>query len=290
MPEGDTVWLVSRRLDEALTGEVVARSDFRVPQLATADLVGRRVLGTRPYGKHILTRLEGDLTLHSHLRMDGSWHLYRPGARWTGGPEHMVRLVLSTGSWDAVGYRLHDLELVATEHEDRLVGHLGPDLLDPAGFDAEEALHRLGEQPDREVGQALLDQRNLAGIGNLYKAESLFLRRVSPWTRVGEVDDLDAVVETARRLLDRNKAVPSQSTTGDVGRDRQHYVFERGGQPCRRCGGRVESAMQGAAPYDRITYWCPTCQPGPHPEPMPQGRPRRGSGAYDRRVRRSGRG
>jgi endonuclease-8 len=290
VPEGDTVWLVSRRLDEALSGEVLTRSDFRVPSLATADLVGRRVLETLPRGKHILTRLEDGLTLHSHLRMDGSWHLYRPGVRWTGGPEHMVRLVLSTPERDAVGYRLHDLALVATDAEDQLVGHLGPDLLDPHGFDADGALRRLREQPEREVGQALLDQRNLAGIGNLYKAESLFVRRVSPWTPVGEVDDLAALLETARRLLDRNKEHPAQSTTGETGRDRQHYVFERGGRPCRRCGGRVESAMQGVAPYDRITYWCPTCQPGPHPEPMPAGRPRSGSGAYDRRVRRSGRG
>ncbi|MFN8169482.1 MAG: DNA-formamidopyrimidine glycosylase family protein [Candidatus Nanopelagicales bacterium] len=290
MPEGDTVWLVSRRLDEALSGEVLTRSDFRVPQLANADLVGRRVLTTSPRGKHILTRVEGGLTLHSHLRMDGSWHLYRPDVRWTGGPEHMVRLVLSTAGWDAVGYRLHDLALVASDDEDRVVGHLGPDLLDPDGFDAEEALHRLGAQPDREVGQALLDQRNLAGIGNLYKAESLFVGRVSPWMPVAQVPDLAGVVETARRLLDRNKDHWSQSTTGEVGRDRQHYVFERAGRPCRRCGGRVESAMQGEAPYDRITYWCPVCQPGPHPEPMRQGRPRGGSGAYDRRVRRSGRG
>ncbi|MGD9957212.1 MAG: Fpg/Nei family DNA glycosylase [Candidatus Nanopelagicales bacterium] len=288
MPEGDTVWLVAKRLDDALSGEVLTRADFRVPQLATADIAGRRVLATRPRGKHILTRVDGGLTLHSHLRMDGSWHLHRPGARWTGGPDHQIRLVLSTEGWNAVGYRLHDLAIVETEREDELVGHLGPDLLDPAGFDAPEALRRLASAPDREIGQALLDQRNLAGIGNLYKAESLFITRVSPWCPVGEVPGLPALVETARRLLDRNKDGWSQSTTGDPGRDRQHYVFERAGKPCRRCGGPVASAMQGESPYDRITYWCPACQPGAHPEPMRTGRPRGGSGAYDRRVRRSG--
>lgn len=286
MPEGDTVWLVCRRLDDALSGEVLTRTDFRVPQLATADLVGRRVLATVPHGKHLLTRVEGGLTLHTHLRMDGSWHLYRPGVRWGGGPDHQIRLILSTDAWDAIGYRLHDIALVETSDEATLVGHLGPDVLDPDGFDTDEAVRRIREQPDREIGQALLDQRNLAGIGNLYKAETLFVERLSPWTAVSDVPDLDAVVGTAARLIGRNKGHASQSTTGDTGRDRQHHVFERGGKPCRRCGEPVATAMQGDPPYDRITYWCLRCQPGPHPEPLPQKRPRSGSGAYDRRVRR----
>lgn len=288
MPEGDTVWLVCARLDDALSGDVLTRTDFRVPQLAAADLVGRRVVVTVPRGKHILTRLEGGVTLHTHLRMDGSWHLYRPGTRWGGGPDHQIRLILSTSAWDAIGYRLHDVALLETEREDDVVGHLGPDVLAEAGFDADEALRRIREQPDREIGQALLDQRNLAGIGNLYKAETLFVERLSPWTSVADVPDLEAVVRTASRLIRRNKGHASQSTTGETGRDRQHYVFERGGKPCRRCGVPVATAMQGEAPYDRITYWCLRCQPGPHPEPLPQRRPRSGSGAYDRRVRRSG--
>lgn len=286
MPEGDTVWLVCQRLDDALSGDVLTRSDFRVPQLATTDLVGRRVLQTVPRGKHLLTRIDGGLTLHTHLRMDGSWHLYRPGVRWGGGPDHQIRLILSTAAWDAIGYRLHDVELLETEREDDVVGHLGPDVLDPAGFDADEAVRRIREQPDREIGQALLDQRNLAGVGNLYKAETLFVEKLSPWTTVSDVPDLDAVVRTAARLIGRNKGHASQSTTGDTGRDRQHYVFERSGKPCRRCGAPVATAMQGDPPYDRITYWCLTCQPGPHAEPLPQKRPRSGSGAYDRRVRR----
>lgn len=288
MPEGDTVWLACKRLDAALSGDVLTRSDFRVPQLATADLVGRRMLSTTPRGKHILMRVEGGLTLHSHLRMDGSWHLHRPGVRWTGGPEHQIRVILCTEGWDAVGYRLHDLALVETDREDELVGHLGPDVLDPSGFDADEAVRRITEYPDRAIGEALLDQRNLAGVGNLYKAETLFIERLSPWLLVDDVPDLPSVVATAARLIDRNKDHWSQSTTGDPGRERQHYVFERGGKPCRRCGSPIATAMQGTPPYDRITYWCLQCQPGPHPEPLPQKRPRAGSGAYDRRVRRSG--
>jgi endonuclease-8 len=264
MPEGDTVWLVARRLDEALSGHALTRADLRVPSLATTDLEGRGVLTTVARGKHLLTRIDGGVTLHTHLRMDGMWHLYRPGVRWHGGPEHQIRVLLSTDHWDAVGYRLPVVELVETAHEDAAVGHLGPDLLDP-DFDLDEALRRLGTDPVREIGQALLDQRNLAGIGNLYKAEALFLAGISPWTPVGAVDDLSGLVGTARRLLELNKGRAAQITTGDDRTGYDHWVFERTRRRCRRCGSAVRAAMQGQAPYDRITYWCPTCQPGPAP-------------------------
>ena len=273
MPEGDTVWLVAHNLDVALASDVLTRTDFRVPSLATTDLSGRAVVEVVPRGKHLLMRIEGGLTLHSHLRMDGAWHLHRPGARWTGGPEHEIRVVLSTSAWDAIGYRLPVLELVETAHEDEVVGHLGPDLLDP-GFDAAEAVRRLLARPDREIGQALLDQTDLAGLGNIYKAESLFLERVSPWTRVGDVGDLPRLVERARRLLDTNKAHASQATTGDPRPGRQHSVYGRGGRSCLRCGGRVATATQGDPPYDRVTYWCPACQPGPAPAVVASHRPR----------------
>ena len=272
MPEGDTVWLVAHNLDLALASDVLTRTDFRVPSLATTDLAGRAVIEVVARGKHLLMRVEGGLSVHSHLRMDGAWHLHRPGARWTGGPDHEVRVVLSTSAWDAIGYRLPVLELVGTAHEDAVVGQLGPDLLDP-GFDAAEAVRRLLAWPDREIGQALLDQGDLAGIGNLYKAETLFLERTSPWTRVGDVEDLPRLVERARRLLDANKAHASQATTGDP--RAPHWVYGRGGRPCLRCGGRVAAASQGDPPYDRVTCWCPTCQPGPGPAdaPSPRSRP-----------------
>jgi len=170
--------------------------------------------------------------------------------------------VLSTPDWDAVGYRVHDLALVETAHEDEIVGHLGPDLLDPA-FDRDEALRRLRGDPSREIGVALLDQRCVAGIGNVYKAETLFARRVSPWARVSDIDDgtLTALVDTARRFLDANKARASQNTTGDTRRGHEHWVYGRAGRPCRRCGTAVAQQAQGEPPYDRVTAWCPTCQP-----------------------------
>ncbi|TDC04223.1 DNA glycosylase, partial [Streptomyces sp. 8K308] len=131
MPEGDTVWQAARRLDAALAGHPLTRSDLRVPRLATTDLTGRAVLDVTPRGKHLLTRVEGGLTLHSHLRMDGAWHVHTPGQRWRGGPAHQIRAILATADHTAVGYRLPVLDLVRTAEEPRLVGHLGPDLLGP---------------------------------------------------------------------------------------------------------------------------------------------------------------
>ncbi|HVE73783.1 MAG TPA: DNA-formamidopyrimidine glycosylase family protein [Mycobacteriales bacterium] len=264
MPEGDTVWLAARNLHRALAGQRLIHADLRVPQAATADLTGRTVHEVLSRGKHLLTRLEGGLTLHTHFRMDGSWHLYASGARWTGGPAWQVRAVLENAQWQAVGYRLPVVELLPTDEEDRVVGHLGPDLLaeDP---DLDEAVRRLLAVPDREIGMALLDQRNLAGLGNVYRLELLFLRGITPWTRVGDVDDLASLVATGRRLLWANRERWQQATTGSLRRGQQHYVFERTGAPCRRCGTRIASTEQGEAPYTRLTYWCPRCQRGPQP-------------------------
>ena len=268
MPEGDTVWLAARRLHDALAGSTLTRTDFRVPQLATVDLTGRSVLEVLSRGKHVLTRIGGtgeqEVTLHTHLRMDGAWHLYRPGDRWRGGPAWQVRVLLETPDWAAVGFRLPVVELLPRAREADAVGHLGPDLLGP-DWDPAEAVRRLAAAPGTEIGSALLDQRNLAGIGNLYKAEVCFLAGVSPWTPVGAVRDLAGVVERARTLLEANRAHPQQVTTGDLRRGRRHWVFERAGQPCLRCATRVERAAQGEPPYQRLTYWCPRCQPGPSP-------------------------
>ncbi|MDX6196862.1 MAG: endonuclease [Actinomycetota bacterium] len=264
VPEGDTVWLAGKRLHDALAGRVLTTSDFRVPHLATTDLTGRRVLEVIPRGKHLLTRIEGDLTLHTHFRMDGTWHLYRPGERWRGGPDFQVRVVLRNEDWTAVGYRLPVVELLDTAEESRVVGHLGPDVLGP-DWSNEGAVRRLLADPDREIGMALLDQRNVAGFGNLYRVEMLFLRGVSPWCRVAEVRELPALVELGRRLMLANRDHVQQITTGSRKRGETTWVFERTGRPCRRCGTPIRSAEQGEPPYQRLTYWCPRCQPGPTP-------------------------
>ena len=261
VPEGDTVVNTARALQEALAERTLTGSDFRVPALATTDLTGWTVRESASRGKHLLLRLaRGDrrFTLHSHLRMDGAWRTYRRGARWTGGPAHLIRVALHTAETTAVGYHLHELALVPTDREDTLVGHLGPDLLGP-DWDATEAVRRLAARPDLAIAEALLDQRNLAGIGNLYKCEVLYLRGISPWRAVSTVDDLPAVVDLAHRLLSANVGRWTQSTTGSLHKGQTTYVYGRRDQPCRRCGTPIRTAEQG----ERVTYWCPTCQPGP---------------------------
>ncbi len=268
MPEGDTVWNTARVLERGLVGRTLTGSDFRVPALATVDLTGCQVVESATRGKHLLLRLESPAgaptggkrqTLHSHLRMDGSWRVYAPGAPWRG-PAHQVRVVLRTAGAVAVGYHLHDVALVPTDAEDRLVGHLGPDLLGP-DWDADEAVRRLRTQPDRPIGEALMDQRNLAGIGNLYRSEVLFLRGISPWAPVSGVPGLAAVVRLAHRLLMAHRGRWTQVTTGSLRRGEETYVYGRAGAACRRCRTTIRRDVLG----DRITYWCPTCQPGPAP-------------------------
>jgi endonuclease VIII len=257
VPEGDTVWLTARRLHEALAGRVLTRSDVRVPRYATTNLAGRTVTEVVARGKHLLIRVEGGITVHTHLRMDGSWRVRPAGERIGGG--HRIRLVLANDIWQAVGYQLGIVEVLPTAREASVVGHLGPDLLGP-DWDEAEAARRLRATPGRAIGEALLDQRNLAGIGNLYKAEVLFLRGVDPWRPVGEVAALDALVTTAQRLMDANKERFSQVTTGVQRPGEQTWVYGRAGRACRRCGTPIRSAEQGAETAERITFWCPHCQ------------------------------
>jgi endonuclease-8 len=259
VPEGDTVWLAAKRMNTALAGATLRRGEFRIPQLATVDLAGATVREVVPRGKHLLIRFADDRTLRTHFRMDGSWHLYRPGTKWRGGPEYDIRAILATDAWECVGYRLHDIDLVPTAEEVRLVGHLGPDVLGP-DWDLDEALRRLRAYPDEQIGVALLDQRNLAGIGNIYKVESLFLCGVHPWARVADVPDLAALVTKARTLMLANREHPEQNTTGLPGRGQDHWVAGRRGRPCRRCGTPILLGDQGPATQERVTWWCPTCQ------------------------------
>jgi len=247
------VWYTARRLHEALAGRKLTRSDFRVPRLATADLTGDEVTETVSRGKHLLTRTRSGLTVHTHLRMEGSWRV-RPAAERIS-DSHRIRLVLANDGWQAVGYQLGVVELIRTSEEARVIGHLGPDLLGP-DWDCAEAVRRLSAEPDRPVGEALLDQHALAGIGNLYKAEVLFLRGINPWQRVGSVADLGGLAELARRLLDANKERIGQVTTGNWRRGEETWVYGRRGRPCRRCGTPIRTEGQ----QDRVTFWCPSCQ------------------------------
>ncbi|WP_372736387.1 DNA-formamidopyrimidine glycosylase family protein [Nocardioides sp.] len=265
MPEGDTVYRAARLLDEALSGRVLLTTDFRVPQHATVDLAGARVTRTLSRGKHLLTRLqrgEERWTLHTHLKMEGAWRVLEPGQRWPR-PAHQARVILSTEERVAVGFALGIVELVERDDESALVSHLGPDLLGPE-WDLDEALRRLGADPDRPIREALLDQRNLAGIGNMYAAEVCFVTGTHPQRPVGAVTDLARIVSRARQMLEVNKQRAVQSTTGNL-RDRdRHWVYRRDRAPCRRCGTAIEVAMDEGTPAGRTPrarYWCPDCQP-----------------------------
>jgi endonuclease-8 len=209
--------------------------------------------------------------------MEGSWHLYRDGTPWRR-PSHQARVVLRTADWTAVGFALGVVELLPRADEEQVVGHLGPDLLGP-DWNVDEAVRRVTSDAERAVGEAILDQRNLAGIGNMYKSELCFLLGVNPWSPVREVPDVAALLRQAKRVLEANKMRTAQATTGDTGRGKQLWVYRRDKQPCRRCGTVIRVDMQGPeglgpgaeqesrrAGQQRPTYWCPHCQPRPVPE------------------------
>lgn len=261
MPEGDTVHQAAARLHAALSGRTLTGSDFRVPQHATADLTGAEVLATVARGKHLLTRFRhrGEaVTLHTHLKMEGVWRVHRRGERWRR-PAHTARVVLTAGEVEAVGFSLGVVELLATEREPSVVGHLGPDLLGP-DWDEPEAVRRLLTAPERPLRVALLDQTNLAGVGNVYAAELCFVAGLHPETPVGEVPDLTRLVRRARQMLELNRELTQRVTTGD--RREPLWVYGRVGRPCRRCGTPVARGLSGDVPgEERVSYWCPSCQP-----------------------------
>lgn len=263
MPEGDTVWRTASRLHEALAGKSIIKSDLRWPEISTADLAGRATLKVVSRGKHIVHRIEGGLTLHSHLRMEGQWRVEATtglASRWKRSPQ--LRALVAASDWTALGLRLGMLDLVPTDREAELVGHLGPDVLGP-DWDPTRAARNLATVAV-PIGQALLDQRNLAGVGTMWCAEVLFLEKVHPWTPAATLgaDALELIVARAHRLLDTGRRHAVQSTTGSHRLGETHYVHARSGRPCRRCGATVRVAPIGHPPSTRTMFYCPGCQGG----------------------------
>jgi endonuclease-8 len=273
MPEGDTLHRVAAGLRPHLLGRPVTGARARVPGPQVSRVVGRTVTGVDALGKNLLIRFDDGLELRTHLRLHGSWHRYRPGEPWRRSPSRAV-LVLEVPGSVAVCFDAPVVELFEQRAE-RLhpsLGRLGPDLLDPA-FDADEALRRLRD-PGRAhltIAEALLDQRALAGIGNVYKNEVLWIERVSPFAAVAALDDgtLVRLITTARRLLVANTGPRTArtraeriTTDGDPrAAGEPLWVYRRTGRPCRRCRTPIRSARQGTD-LPRTTYWCPTCQAG----------------------------
>ena len=259
MAEGDTVIATAARLHEALAGRLLTRTDFRVPRFATADLSGQAVREVVSRGKHLLVRTDGAVSVHSHLGMDGAWRLYTPGERWRG-RSFEVRGVLETERLIAVGHRLRRLEVLRTSAEADVLDHLGPDVLGP-DWDPAEAARRLTASPERELGEALVDQSVMAGPGNVYRSEVCFLAGIDPRTHIGEVPDPTELVDLMKSLMERNRAGGRRVTTDDPRRGHELWVYGRRGRPCRRCGTSVLSFMQGSVGEERVAYVCPRCQP-----------------------------
>ncbi|MCW4458765.1 DNA-formamidopyrimidine glycosylase family protein [Microbacterium sp. MPKO10] len=258
MPEGDTVYRTAHNLNRVLAGHTIEGWSLRVPAYATSDLTGRTIDEVVSRGKHILLRAS-DMTLHSHLKMEGDWHIYARGARWKK-PAHAARAVIETQDHTVVGFDLGIVELMFRADEHRAVGHLGPDLLGP-DWSPREATERLDADSQRSVASALLDQRNLAGLGNEYVTEICFLRGIRPDTTIADAD-ASALVSLAHRLITANRDRVARTTTGDTRPGRQSWVYGRAGKPCRRCGTLIERGTHEAGVgHERITFICPRCQP-----------------------------
>lgn len=257
MPEGDSVYRAARRLNEVLAGAEVTRFELRVPQAATVDLRGMVVHDVVSRGKHLLHRI-GEYTLHSHLKMEGEWHVYRVGERWRNAA-FKARAVVGTAEWETVGFDLADIKVIPTNDEATLVGHLGPDPLSES-WDPVEAARRLAAD-SRAVHVAIQDQRNVAGFGNEYANEILFVRGIHPTTPANETDAA-ALVDLGARMIRANRDRSGRTFTGDSRPGQSTWVYRREGRPCRRCGALIRGGSLGADPTrERIVFWCPTCQP-----------------------------
>jgi endonuclease-8 len=275
MPEGDTIYRAARALHRALAGQTVTRFESVYPALTRIaedrPIVGRSVESVSARGKHLLIAFSGDLVLRTHMRMNGSWHLYRPAARWQR-PARDMRVLVATASVIAVGFNVPVAELLTARdlarHEE--LRALGPDLL-AATFDRDEVVRRMRARGRDAVADVLLNQRVVAGIGNMFKSEILFLAGIHPFTPVSVLDAaaLGRIVDIAREQLAANVMTRSQTlssitarrTTRSLDPNSTLWVYGRGGKPCRRCGATIQSKKTGMDA--RLTYWCPVCQPAP---------------------------
>lgn len=273
MPEGDTIFRAARTLNRALAGQQVIRFESVLPALTRIHedfpVTGRIVQSVTAAGKHLLMHFSGDLVLRTHMRMNGSWHIYRPGERWRR-PRRDMRLLVGTAQFEAVGFNVPVAEFlqgreIARQDDLRL---MGPDLLGET-FDEAEAIRRLRERGEIAIADALLNQRVVAGIGNVYKSEVLFLCRVSPFACVADLDDevLRSLLQTARTQLRANVIDPTAAivtyrgyrrTTRRADPGERLYVYGRARKPCRTCGTAIEVRAQGRDA--RLTYWCSRCQ------------------------------
>jgi len=262
MPEGDTIHRAARTLDLALAGQTVSAFESPLPQIASADLEGVSITKVEARGKNLLVLFGDGRVLHTHMRMSGSWHIYRPGERWQR-PRRQARIVLTTADFVAVCFDAPVVRLLraGAAARDAKLGALGPDVL-AEDFDRAEARRRIMALGGVEIGEGLLRQSAVAGIGNVYKSETLFLCGVDPFAPAGSLSerDVDHLLDTARRLMAANLRGSARTTRPSLSRRTRErtWVYGRRGRPCRRCGTEIRMRRQGADM--RSTYWCPSCQ------------------------------
>jgi endonuclease-8 len=272
MPEGDTIFRAARTLHRLLAGEAVIRFESAFPALTRVDqdhrITGRSIESVRSRGKHLLMTFSGGLILRTHMRMNGTWHVYPPGARWKLARRDM-RIIVTTNDVVAVAFNVPVAEFLTARElaRNRPLAALGPDLLE-SSFDRQEALRRIRARGEQSIGDVLLDQRAIAGIGNVFKSEVLFLAGVPPFAATGALDHaaLERLLDIAREQLRTNVLAPSQTLSAAIGRrttrslnpHEKLWVYGRNGRPCRRCGTSI--ASRSAGPDARLTFWCPTCQ------------------------------
>jgi len=276
MPEGDTIFRAARTLHRALAGKPVTAFESVLPALnrinEDAPIAGRTIEQVKAAGKHLLIHFSGNLILRTHMRMNGSWHIYRVGERWQR-PRRDMRIVLSTADFEAVGFTIPVAEFITATRlsKDPSLRRLGPDVLSEA-FDPAQVMENLRSRGCVEIAEALLDQRVLAGLGNVYKSEVLFMSSVHPFARVSDLshEQLSSIVETARRILKVNVSDGLEPMTTYRGLRRtthrrapteRLWVYGRARLPCRRCGTPIGVRKQGSDV--RLTYWCPNCQDVP---------------------------
>ena len=251
MPEGDTVWHTATILRDALAGKALTRCDIRVPKCATVDLTGQVVDEVISRGKHLFIRVS-DASIHSHLKMDGAWLV---GGQLRRVPAHKVRIILETSDIRVAGVDLGVLEILERQRDQDTVAHLGPDLLG-ADWEPRTAATNLVADPDRPLAETLLDQRVMAGIGNVYANELCFVTGHLPTAPVSAVQDPLRMVQRARDMLWLNRSRINRATTGDTRPGRDLWVYGRAGRACRRCGTTIESDAHG----ERVSFWCPVDQ------------------------------
>jgi endonuclease-8 len=275
VPEGDTIFLAAQTLHKFMAGRLVTRFESVYPALTRIaehrPVVGRTIASVSARGKHLLFMFSGDLVLRTHLRMNGTWHIYPAGARWHR-PARDMRVLVCTAEACAVGFNIQIAEFLSARDLERhpQLGSLGPDLLGEP-FDRAEAIRRIRERRRDPIAEVLLDQRVVAGIGNVFKSEILFLSALSPFAPVASLTDaeIERVVDVSREQLAANVMSRSQTlsrasgrrTTRSLDPNEKLWVYSRGGRSCRRCGTLIQSKKSG--PDARLTYWCPTCQARP---------------------------